>query len=57
MISFSDSPNSQLSEKLQKFGVRWIVIDHTLVERKNWEPFAVIAFQTEQLWVLKLQIP
>jgi hypothetical protein len=57
VISFSDSPNSQLSEKLQKFGVRWIVIDHTLVERKNWEPFAVIAFQTEQLWVLKLQIP
>jgi hypothetical protein len=57
VISFSASPTWQLSEKLQDFGVKWIVVDQTLIDRKNWEPFAKIAFQTEQLWVLKLQTP
>ena len=57
VISFSASPTWQLTEKLQDFGVKWIVVDQTLVDRENWEPFAEIAFQTEQLWVLKLQTP
>jgi hypothetical protein len=57
VISFSTSPTWQLTENLQDFGVNWIVVDQTLTDRKNWEPFAKIAFQTERLWVLKLQTP
>ena len=51
---FIDGPSSGTVAPLCAEQVRWVWVDPTLTERRDWAPYASIAFANEDVLILRM---
>jgi len=53
-IQFAERPTESVSKQLSELGVAWFVVDKSVTERRNWEPFGRTVFDNRSFAILKL---
>lgn len=54
-LDFANKPNSSTNQELKSYGVTYFIVNLTLTERRNWEPFAHEIFRQAEFILLKLK--
>lgn len=52
---FIDTPSADSVEKLCAAGVRWVWVDPSRTERREWTPFATVAYKNVDAIILRLE--
>jgi len=55
VIEFVNSPNETNYWLLSSYGVKWVVADHAITFRRDWEPFATQRFSNQAGSILELR--